>query len=226
MEKLKVFFLVLDIVIVITEVCIFHMVAKADEMMVQDQSSLLESVMYENQPVLEIIPGIEEPVEVYPSKLPDVPLGYRRYIPTDVPIEVWLAAVKWGMIYDLSPNFLSAIGWKETRWLNVKSKSGLYWGVMQIHPDSHKRRMEKLGVTDLMDIDQNMHVAADYLRELLDEENDSAIALMRYHGEPQSNITRYLSSGKMSSYAATILKLSEELEEKHEAEMEEGGFLE
>ena len=86
--------------------------------------------------------------------------------------------------------------------------------------------MEKLGVTDLMDVDQNMHVAADYLRELLDDENDIAIALMRYHGEPESNIRRYLSTGKMSNYASSILKLSEELEEKHNLEREQGGFLE
>ena len=151
----------------------------------------------------------------YWNKLPDRPLGYRPYYPDDVPTEIWEAAVKWGNEYDISPDLLCAIGYRETRLQNINSANGLYHGVMQIHPPSHRRRMKEIGVTDLSNVSQNIHVAAHYIRELLNDQNDIAIALMRYHGEPTSNITRYKNTGKMSSYARSILDHAAEYEEYH-----------
>lgn len=152
----------------------------------------------------------------YWTQIPDTPLGYRPYYPDDVPTDIWEAAVKWGGVYNISQDILCGIAKKETGLQNINSKNGLYHGVMQIHPPSHRRRMKEIGVTDLSDVDQNMHVAAHYLRELLNEHNDIAIALMRYHGESNSNIVRYQNTGKMSSYARTILDYAAEFEAYHE----------
>jgi len=163
------------------------------------------------QPLVEI-PVLASPVQY---ELPDRPLGYRPYYPDDIPEDIWEAAVKWGNEYDVSPDLLCAIGYKETRLQNINSANGLYHGVMQIHPPSHRRRMKEIGVTDLSDVSQNVHVAAHYIRELLDDQNDIAIALMRYHGEPKSNIIRYQNTGKMSSYAKSILDHATEYEAYH-----------
>lgn len=70
--------------------------------------------------------------------------------------------------------------------------------------------MERLGVTDLTDIRQNMTVSADYLSDLVRDEEDMEEALMRYHGE--SHIMERLDAGEMSEYVEKILTLSAELE--------------
>lgn len=84
---------------------------------------------------------------------------------------------------------------------------------MQIKKSCHKKRMQDLGVTDLSDIDSNIHVGADYLRELFDDYEDAGIVLGLYHGE--SNAVARGQSGDLSSYVTSILENSERLERLH-----------
>lgn len=120
--------------------------------------------------------------------------------------EVWDACVSSGEEFEIAPEYLAAIGWRETRWRNIDSPDGKYKGVMQIYPGSHQSRMARLGVTDLHNISDNVRVAANYLRELLDQYEDPVIALVKYHGES--------GDGSNSSYVHTIMKLSNLLEEE------------
>ena len=46
---------------------------------------------------------------------------------------------------------------------------GESYGLMQIHPKWHGERMERLGVTDLLNPEQNVTVGMDYLAELLEK---------------------------------------------------------
>ena len=152
----------------------------------------------------------EEEVVVDTEKwydMPSEPFGYRP-LETEVPDDLWTAAERWGAEYEICPEFLCAIAWRESRWRNVVSDNGLYFGMMQIHPQSHKGRMERLGVTELMDVSQNVRVAADYLRELFDKYEDPAVVLAKYHGEKGDG-------SRISSYTRKILEFSEELERKH-----------
>ena len=73
--------------------------------------------------------------------------------------------------------------------------------------------MKKLGVTDIYDINGNVLVAADLLAELLEANDDMAYALDRYNGNPKAE-SNY-SNGKVSGYAAEILKISQALELLH-----------
>lgn len=129
----------------------------------------------------------------------------------EVSEEVKKISEELGSAYNICPEVIQAICWQESRFKS-DAESGGCIGIMQVAPKWHKDRMERLGVTDLKDIRQNMTVAVDYLSELLVDEKDMEEALMRYHGE--SKISEKLNSGKMSAYVESILTLSAELEER------------
>lgn len=85
-------------------------------------------------------------------------------------------------------------------------------GLMQIQPRWHSGRMEKLGVTDLLDPIQNVTVGIDLLEELLEKEKGLAWALMAYNmGSGKAN--EFYSEGKVSEYATAVLAAAEEYEE-------------
>lgn len=134
--------------------------------------------------------------------------------PYNIPQAVIDSAEKWGEAYGICPEFLEAIAWEEGRYKsNVSNKSGTCHGLMQINWSAHGDRMQRLGVTDIFNLDQNMHTAADYLRELFERYEDPARVLMEYHGETTAGA--FCEACKMSSYASRILELSAELEELH-----------
>lgn len=89
---------------------------------------------------------------------------------------------------------------KETGYRNVKGDGGASWGYCQVQPRWHKARMERLGVTDLMDPFGNFRVACDYMAELLSR-YDVENALTAYNsGHPGH-----------SDYARTVMGYWEEL---------------
>lgn len=126
-----------------------------------------------------------------------------------VPEEVKEISEELGGQYSICPEVLQSIGWWESRF-QPDAENGGCIGIMQIMPRWHQERMERLGVTDLTDIRQNMTVAADYLSSLVSDEEDMEEALMRYHGE--SYIMERLDAGEMSEYVEKVLTLSAELE--------------
>lgn len=89
---------------------------------------------------------------------------------------------------------------KETGYRNVKGDGEASWGYCQVQPRWHKARMERLGVTDLMDPFGNFRVACDYMAELLSR-YDVENALTAYNsGHPGH-----------SAYARTVMGYWEEL---------------
>ena len=54
-------------------------------------------------------------------------------------------------------------------------------GLMQIQPKWHRARMERLGVDDLLDPEQNIKVGVDILEELLEKYQDIDAALTAYN---------------------------------------------
>lgn len=83
-------------------------------------------------------------------------------------------------------------------------------GLMQIYPKYNRERMRKYRVTNLRDPRQNVTIGCDLLAELFDKYEDSALVLMKYHGENKAQ--QKYEEGQMSSYAKKILVRSEELE--------------
>ena len=87
---------------------------------------------------------------------------------------------------------------------------GKSFGLMQIQPRWHQARMDKLGVTDLMNPYQNVTVGVDYLAELLDSGKGIEWALMAYNGG-MKYANELKAIGMVSDYAGEILATSERL---------------
>ena len=73
---------------------------------------------------------------------------------------------------------------QETNFQNIVGDNGNSYGYMQVQPRWHQERMDRLGVTDLMDPASNFRVGCDYLAECLDR-YPMASALSAYNsGRP------------------------------------------
>lgn len=124
----------------------------------------------------------------------------------DVPAEIEELCIKYGEINGIPPELLEALIWKESRFL-PEVQGGACIGLMQVNPNCHRHRMEKVGATDLFDPEDNIATGSDYLAELLEDTNDIGMALMLYNGDK-----RAYNQGYISSYAKKIIKISKYLE--------------
>ena len=125
----------------------------------------------------------------------------------DIPDEIEDACITYGKQYGISVEFLEALIWQESRFkADVVSDDGNCIGLCQINQKCHKKRMKRLGVTDLTDERQNILVACDYLAELFQKSDDPEEVLNWYNG----------TSRKTSKYSRAIILKSEELKVKHE----------
>lgn len=135
----------------------------------------------------------------------------NRYNDESIPDDIEDACNIYGQKYGISPEFLEALIWQESRYqADAISDDGSCIGLCQINESCHRRRMKRLGVTDLLDGRQNIAVACDYLAEIFSEHPDPAEALMVYNGDGRWK------TGKISNYANQIIIKSEELKVKHE----------
>ena len=130
----------------------------------------------------------------------------------DIPDDVRTCCEQYGEEYNIVPELLEAICWNESRF-TADAENGTCKGIMQINVTSHKARIEKLGVTDIWDIDSNIHVGADYLAELFDSYEDVGAVLGSYHGE--KNAVSKAQKGQLSAYTKRILRRSAYYEQLH-----------
>lgn len=123
-----------------------------------------------------------------------------------IPLKAQEACVEYGDEYGICSELLMAIIERESSG-RPDAESGGCKGLMQISDRWHKDRMERLKVTDIYDVDGNIHVGADYLAELFEKYEDVGIVLMVYHGEKNA-----ATKTELSDYADWILTRSAELE--------------
>lgn len=131
----------------------------------------------------------------------------------EVPQEVVEISEELGAQYNICPELIQAICYKESRF-QPDVESGGCVGIMQVAPKWHKSRMERLGVTDLKDMRQNMKAATDYLSELAESYEDVGVVLMMYNGDSSAQDV-ICGADDVSEYAEEILAISEELERKN-----------
>lgn len=132
---------------------------------------------------------------------------------TYIPKEVQQACIKYGEEYSICPELLMAMCEKESSG-RANAVNGPCKGLLQINENVHKGRMERLGVTDLYDIESNVNVAADYLLELFEQNEDIYLVLMIYNMGNEKAEQLY-EQGIYSKYAVSITERSEELERIH-----------
>lgn len=146
--------------------------------------------------VEEAIPG--DDVEAVPME--------RNPVREDIPLEaetqqlLWQACEETGITYELA----LAVVWKETTFRNVVGDGGKSFGYMQVQPKWHQERMDRYGVTDLMDPYSNFLVGCDYLAELADKDRGIQWMLHAYNGGP-SYANKMAKAGKVSQYASAVL---------------------
>lgn len=124
------------------------------------------------------------------------------------------ACAHYGEEYNICPELLMAIIERESSGQADAENDGCM-GLMQISVKWHKERMDRLGVTDIFNEEQNIHVAADYLAELFDRHEEVYLVLMCYNmGE--SSAQKLFDKGICeSNYAVEICERAEELERLH-----------
>lgn len=112
----------------------------------------------------------------------------------DVPLsndeQKWLqdACNEFGVPYSMALGLIE----KETDFRNVFGDAGASSGYMQVQKKWHSDRMDRLGVTDLMDPQGNFRVGLDYLSELYRKYNNWGVALTVYNiGYNPGRITVY-----------------------------------
>ena len=151
--------------------------------------------------VVQVIPppvAIGTEVEAAPMERDPV----REDIPLDAEEQrlLWQACEETGITYELA----LAVIWKETNFRNVKGDGGDSYGYMQVQPRWHSERMDRYGVTDLMDPYGNFLVGCDYLAELAAKDRGIEWVLHGYNGGP-SYANDMAKAGKTSQYVKDVL---------------------
>lgn len=118
--------------------------------------------------------------------------------------------------YEMDPALVLAVieqesGYDET----AVGDGGEAYGLMQVQVRWHLARMERLGVTDLLNPYENVAVGVDILAEKLDEGLGTGWALMAYNGGNQY-ANEMKQAGRISDYAKGIIERAEELNGKHD----------
>lgn len=85
------------------------------------------------------------------------------------------------------------------------------YGLMQIQPKWHKKRMDKLGCTDLLDPYQNVTVGIDLFGDLLSTGKGVEWALMAYNGG-SSYANKKAANGEITKYVERVMQTVQDLE--------------
>lgn len=182
---------------------------------------LTAHIVYADEPIESEKP---KPVIIIhdPPVKPKIEIEVTEYAPEPTPMplpdieetfispEAHAACIKYGIQYGITPELLMAIIETESEGkptaYNVSSASGL----MQVSVKWHGERMQRLGITNIFDTDQNIHLATDYLAELKDQHGNMELVLMTYN-MGYSKASKLYNQGKVSQYARDIIDRSNDL---------------
>ena len=145
-----------------------------------------------------------------------LPIGARFYAETKetyIKEEYVAYATEIGEQYNIAPELIIAIIECESsgRW-NVISEYGAV-GLMQVVPECHTDRMERLGVTNIFDPYNNILVGVDYLAYLANRYEDLPTVLMCYNEGEYGTAIERAERLEWSDYAKKIMKRSQILQE-------------
>lgn len=115
----------------------------------------------------------------------------------------------------IDPELVLAIIEQESRWdPQAMGDSGESYGLMQIWKSWHEGRMERLGVTDLLDPYGNVTVGIDILAEKIEKYDTLGEALTVYNAGDGGAYKHYFSKGVYAnSYAVEVMARAEEMKE-------------
>lgn len=109
------------------------------------------------------------------------------------------------------PLVLAIIGQESNYRPDAVGDNGNSLGLMQIQPRWHQSRMDKLGVTDLLDPYQNVTVGIDLLAELISENKGTEWAVTAYNaGVGTADYNNAI--GTRTEYTESVMMLREMIE--------------
>lgn len=137
----------------------------------------------------------------------DRPLAVSTFYDVPMSIELQAHIINECGAHSINPAIVFAMIERESRFeADAVGDNCNSFGLMQVQKKWHEERMERLGVTDLLDPFQNVTVGIDYLAELLNRGNGVEWALAAYNaGASGAN------KGYGERYAIGVLERSEEL---------------
>ena len=164
-------------------------------------------------------PQVEEPAAsrstIPEEDLEQCPLEVSVFY--DVPLDIDLQAhiTNECRIHGIDPTIVFAMIERESGFrADAIGDSGESYGLMQVKLKYHKDRMEKYGVTDLLDPYGNVTVGIDYLAEMLERYGDLEMALVAYNAGPSGANEHWFSKGIYSSnYSQKVVERSKNLKE-------------
>ena len=150
--------------------------------------------------------------ELHPAETdsPEKITTYWEEIPLSADVQAYI--VEHCAEMDISPAVIFAMIKRESTYNpDAIGDQGRAQGLMQIQCRWHEARMERLGVTNLLDPVQNVSVGMDYLAELLDIGNGLEWALIYYNAGGKA-AKQYLADGVLTDYAKIVLNEAERIE--------------
>ena len=201
-----------DIVLLVAIVAVLT-IGRGDTAQTETATHIIPEIPVVEQEVEQIIEAPVEMVVEVPAvveaavEIEDEPCPLEVATFYDVPLSEELQAhiILECKFYGVEPEIVLAMIERESRFqADVMGDNGNAYGLMQIHPRWHSDRMERLGVTDLMNPYQNTTTGIDFLAEQIDRyDGDVAKALVAYN---QGHF-----KGTVTKYAQRVMERAEEL---------------
>lgn len=207
--KERIFLLIFGIFISLATLYIHEEREKVQPIIVEAQTRQFIEVKTTTQETTEIA---IETTEIAVDEVKFIPI---TEIKLDAEMQEWI----WNYCNDknISPALVMAIIERESSCNSAcVGDYGNSFGYMQIYKKWHIDRMEKLGVTDLLDRKQNIMVGVDYLLELFGENSDATWVLNAYNGG-----RAYANRKSDTYYSVDVLDRSAVLERLFEKEIRE-----
>ena len=172
--------------ILVVSVLLVNSISKEEEIVMQQEINEPRIVAKAEETALYAVPLEEE---------------YQRYL-------LELAGEK-----EIDPRLILAVMFVESSFdAATVGDDGKSYGLMQVQPKWHGERMERLGVTDLLNPRQNAAVGVDYLAELIEKYGDEEMALVAYNAGPTGAYENWFCRGIYSSdYSQKVMAEKEKI---------------
>lgn len=157
---------------------------------------------FSRPPITDEAAGMSEEIAAMPEleRMYDVPL--------EAELQLYIKQLCDSYGVDM-PLVLAIIGQESNYQYNIIGDDGDSIGLMQIQPQHHQSRMDRLGATDLLNPKDNVTVGIDILAELL-REQDTEWAVTAYNaGKKAADFNKQV--GVRSEYAESVMTLAEEI---------------
>lgn len=158
--------------------------------------------------------GFPRPTEEKEAQLPE-PIEVNQLY--DVPLEPELQEHINQLCDDYNvdmPLVLAIIGQESNYNVHAIGDNGNSLGLMQIQTQHHQARMDRLGVTDLLNPYQNVTVGIDLLAELIGKNNGTEWAVTAYNaGAGTADYNKTI--GTQTEYTESVMMLREMIENEN-----------